>query len=78
MKTRDRRAKQDFRGKQEKKGGKEISRSGKRQHAAETAAEERERKKRSGIEAVKLHLQVTGDPGRTSRSATTVSPLYIK
>lgn len=75
MKTRDRRAKQDFRGKQEKKGGKEISRSGKRQgSAAETAAEERERKKRSGVEAVKLHLQVTGDPGRTSRSATSVSP----
>ncbi|XP_026738397.1 sodium/hydrogen exchanger 9B2-like isoform X1 [Trichoplusia ni] len=78
MKTRDRRAKQDFRGKQEKKGGKEISRSGKRQHAAETAAEERERKKRSGIEAVKLHLQVTGDPGRTSRSATTVRKTSIR
>lgn len=28
--------------------------------------------KRSGLEAVKLHLQTTGDTGRTSRSATSV------
>lgn len=80
MKTRDRRAKQDFRGKQDKKGVKqEVSRSGKRHGstaAAESAAAARERTKRSGVEAVKLHLQVTGDPGRTSRSATSVSFIY--
>lgn len=77
MKTRDRRAKQDFRGKQEKKAAKqEVARGGKRQPnsgaTAEAAAAARERRKRSGVEAVKLHLQVTGDPGRTSRSATSV------
>lgn len=82
MKTRDRRAKQDFRGKQDKKGVKQdISRSAKRQTnsagVVETAAEARERKKRSGVEAVKLHLQVTGDVGRTSRSATSVSSYNI-
>ncbi|CAF4760040.1 unnamed protein product [Pieris macdunnoughi] len=32
----------------------------------------RNRSKRSGLEAVKLHLQVSGGTGRTSRSATTV------
>ncbi|GBP62616.1 hypothetical protein EVAR_46455_1 [Eumeta japonica] len=32
----------------------------------------RARSKRSGIEAVKLHLQTTGGTGRTSRSATSV------
>ncbi|CAH0700695.1 unnamed protein product [Spodoptera exigua] len=83
MKTRDRRAKQDFRGKQDKKGVKqEVSRSGKKHAnsigAAESAAAARERTKRSGVEAVKLHLQVTGDPGRTSRSATSVRKTSIR
>ncbi|KAJ8729510.1 hypothetical protein PYW08_001091 [Mythimna loreyi] len=82
MKTRDRRSKQDFRGKQDKKGVKqEISRGGKRTNSAgvtETAAEARERTKRSGVEAVKLHLQVTGDVGRTSRSATSVRKTSIR
>ncbi|XP_047042266.1 sodium/hydrogen exchanger 9B2-like isoform X1 [Helicoverpa zea] len=85
MKTRDRRAKQDFRGKQDKKGVKQDishARSGKR-HAhstssAESAAAARERTKRSGVEAVKLHLKVTGDPGRTSRSATSVRKTSIR
>ncbi|CAK1603264.1 unnamed protein product [Parnassius mnemosyne] len=38
----------------------------------------RERSKRSGVEAVKLHLQATGGTGRTSRSATTVRKTSIR
>lgn len=35
------------------------------------------RAKRSGVDAVKLHLQVTGGTGRTSRSATAVKLFYL-
>ncbi|KOB78421.1 Uncharacterized protein OBRU01_02510 [Operophtera brumata] len=83
MKNRDRRAKQEVRGskpdkraaKQESRSSKQDIRGSKRQQTtgAGGAASVRDRTKRSGVEAVKLHLQVTGSTGRTSRSATSVS-----
>lgn len=78
MKTREKKGKQEVRSKQESKGVKQESKGmkhesrGARRQAEAAAAEARERAKRSGIEAVKLHLEVTGGTGRTSRSATSV------
>lgn len=84
MKTRERKAKseKDIRGsKAEARGAKPEKRGSKRPgeevQAAVAAAAARERAKRSGIEAVKLHLQVTGGTGRTSRSATAVCNGYL-
>lgn len=82
MKKRDRRTKQEVRGsKLDKRAGKQDSRSSKQDvrgskrqsSGAGGAASGRNHTKRSGVEAVKLHLQVTGSTGRTSRSATSVS-----
>lgn len=83
MKKRDRRTKQDVKGlKGDKKGVKEASRSSKQDvrgskrqvnSGASGTASVRARTKRSGVEAVKLHIEVTGSTGRTSRSATSVS-----
>lgn len=81
MKKRDRRTKQEVRGskadkrteKQESRSSKQDIRGSKRQPPGAEAASGRNQTKRSGVEAVKLHLQVTGSTGRTSRSATSVS-----
>lgn len=83
MKKRDRRTKQEGRGlkpdkrtgKQETRSSKQDIRGSKRQPTSGPggAASVRDRTKRSGVEAVKLHLEVTGSTGRTSRSATSVS-----
>lgn len=85
MKKRDKRTKQEVRGaKQEKKvksqdqkGNNSSSRGEKRPTLTGTTTgssivDRREWTKRSGVEAVKLHLQTTGGTGRTSRSATSV------
>lgn len=42
------------------------------------ATEARDRTKRSGVDAVKLHLEATGGTGRTSRSATSVRKTSIR
>ncbi|KAJ0181768.1 hypothetical protein K1T71_002490 [Dendrolimus kikuchii] len=92
MKSRERRFKVDIlkRAKSEKeatksdvKGLKGVNRSFKksptsRSADAAAAASARERKKRSGVDAVKLHLQVTGGTGRSSRSATSVRKTSIR
>lgn len=72
MKTRDRRVKQDVAvgQKLEIKGPKRGAKNGGSKSAPSSGI--RERGKRSGVEAVKLHLQTTGSTGRTSRSATSV------
>ncbi|XP_030021395.1 sodium/hydrogen exchanger 9B2 isoform X1 [Manduca sexta] len=44
----------------------------------ETTATSNGRSKRSGVEAVKLHIQATGGTGRTSRSATSVRKTSIR
>lgn len=78
MKTRDRRVKSVSQRKaQDKKGTQDISRSKRDRttgtaHNGDTQGKSHTRVKRSGVEAVKLHLKATGDPGRTSRSATAV------
>lgn len=84
MKKRDKRSKQESRtkgGKQESRATKQETRGSKRQAgsgAGASAAVVRDRSKRSGVEAVKLHLEVTGHTGRTSRSATSVNlTLYL-
>lgn len=80
MKKRDRRTKQEVRGsKQDWKGVKPESRAakqeirGSKRQANGANSTPRPRTKRSGVEAVKLHLEATGNNGRTSRSATAVS-----
>ncbi|XP_053615352.1 sodium/hydrogen exchanger 9B2-like isoform X1 [Plodia interpunctella] len=64
MKSRDRRAKP----KHEKKSGKQETKGG----IVTASGQGRVRAKRSGAEAVKLHIQSSGSTGRTSRSATAV------
>lgn len=54
--------------KKDKKGLKQENRSGKRSPILPP----KNRSKRSGVDAVKLHIQATGGTGRTSRSATAV------
>jgi hypothetical protein len=74
MKSRDRLTKQEARRpKKEKKLPRQDIRGHKGLGKEETEAEVRERIKRSGVEAVKLHLVTSGHTGRTSRSATSVS-----
>lgn len=76
MKTRDRRVKQDVAVRQrlESKGSRNVrgARNGASKSTPSPATVLRERGKRSGVDAVKLHLQSTGFTGRTSRSATAV------
>lgn len=74
MKTRDRRVKQDVAvgQKSESKGSRSARGAKHGSKSATTEAALRERGKRSGVDAVKLHLEATGFTGRTSRSATTV------
>ncbi|CAB3249885.1 unnamed protein product [Arctia plantaginis] len=85
MKTRDRRVKSVSQRKtQDKKGTQEISRGSKRDrttgtaHSGDTQGKSHARAKRSGVEAVKLHLKATGDPGRTSRSATAAIRIKVR
>ncbi|KPJ15199.1 hypothetical protein RR48_09226 [Papilio machaon] len=62
----------------EKRGAKQEARRSKNTSTqSATPGIPRERAKRSGIEAVKLHLQATGGTGRTSRSATSVKYLNM-
>lgn len=79
-------AKQEVRGtkpdnrtvKPEHRGRKPDSREDKRPASQEsTAAADRRLAKRSGLDAVKLHLQATGGTGRTSRSATSVKHPFL-
>ncbi|XP_013133881.1 PREDICTED: mitochondrial sodium/hydrogen exchanger 9B2 isoform X2 [Papilio polytes] len=56
----------------------EVRRSKNTSTQIPTPGSPRERAKRSGIEAVKLHLQATGGTGRTSRSATSVRKTSIR
>lgn len=78
MKSRDRHTKQEVRrAKKEKKSPKQDFRNQKssgKSGGAGTAssAAARQRVKRSGFEAVKLHIESSGHTGRTSRSATAV------
>lgn len=76
MKKRDRKVKQDVAvgQKLEPKGPRPIRgvKHGGSKSAPSSGMGPRERGKRSGVEAVKLHLQTTGFTGRTSRSATSV------
>lgn len=76
MKKRDRRVKQDVAvgQKRDTKGPRPVrgAKNGGSKSASSPGMARRERGKRSGIEAVKLHLQTTGSTGRTSRSATSV------
>lgn len=79
MKTRDRKVKQDVAVEQklETKGPRPVRRTknGGSKSAASPGSVLQDRGKRSGVEAVKLHLQSTGSTGRTSRSATSVSTI---
>lgn len=83
MKSRDRHAKQEVRrAKKEKKSPKQEVR-GQRSSGkpgvvnTPSSAAVRDRVKRSGFEAVKLHIESSGHTGRTSRSATSVMyPLF--
>ncbi|KAI5641553.1 sodium/hydrogen exchanger family domain-containing protein [Phthorimaea operculella] len=84
MKTRDRRVKQEVRSvktEQPQRGAKGraggVGGVGGKPGSPrlETA---RERAKRSGIEAVKLHLEATGFTGRTSRSASAVRKTSVR
>lgn len=85
MKSRERHAKQEVRrSKKEKKSLKQEIRhqkgSGKGAasgHGGQGPAAVRDRNKRSGVEAVKLHLETSGHNGRSSRSATTVIYQFI-
>lgn len=76
MKTRDRKVKQAAAGGQkiESKAPRPLRgvKNGGSKAAPSPGMVLRERGKRSGVEAVKLHLQTTGSTGRTSRSATSV------
>lgn len=76
MKKRDRRVKQDVAvgQKLQTKGPRPVrgSKNGGSKSAPSSGMVLGERGKRSGVEAVKLHLQTTGSTGRTSRSATSV------
>ncbi|XP_031763854.2 sodium/hydrogen exchanger 9B2-like isoform X1 [Galleria mellonella] len=79
MKTRDRRIKQDIRRpKQEKKGAKQDNRTTKAPQTSGATGSARLHSKRSGVEAVKLHIQTSGCTGRSSRSATTVRKTSIR
>ncbi|XP_045458955.1 sodium/hydrogen exchanger 9B2-like [Melitaea cinxia] len=60
--------------KKDKKGLKQENRSGKRSPILPP----KNRSKRSGVDAVKLHIQATGGTGRTSRSATAVRKTSIR
>lgn len=85
MKKRDKRTKQEVRGsksnwkgtKSEFQGSKQDIRGSRRHtsNGATNVATPRPRTKRSGVEAVKFHLQATGHNGRSSRSATAVSTI---
>lgn len=75
MKTRERKGKSEKDNgcaKPEVRGAKSEKRGTRRAGEETAAAAAAERAKRSGVEAVKLHLQATGGTGRTSRSATAV------
>ncbi|XP_063838814.1 sodium/hydrogen exchanger 9B2-like isoform X2 [Ostrinia nubilalis] len=84
MKSRDRHTKQEARrGKKEKKSPKQEARgqrsSGKSGRASPpSSAAVRDRVKRSGFEAVKLHIESSGHNGRTSRSATAVRKTSVR
>lgn len=76
MKKRDRRVKQDTAAGQKLETKRSRPIRGAKNGGSKTAPSPgmvlQQRRKRSGFEAVKLHLQITGSTGRTSRSATSV------